>query len=55
MTAEPANDGSSATADVKTDADARADRAWSLRVYSLVVASFVLWVVVLLILQRTFS
>jgi hypothetical protein len=53
MTAESDNDCS--TADAESDADARADRAWSVRVYSLVALSFVLWVVALLILQRTYS
>ena len=35
--------------------DAPADRAWSLRVYTFVVLSFVLWVALLIVLQRTFS
>jgi hypothetical protein len=54
MTTDSAND-RALDAAAETDADDRADRAWSLRVYGLVVLSFVLWVVALVILQRTFS
>lgn len=55
MTADSANDRDPAATAAETDAAQRADRAWSLRVYGLVLLSFVLWVVALVILQRTYS
>lgn len=55
MTNESAPDDAASTATADPDAAAQADRAWSLRVYSFVLLSFVLWVVALVVLQRTFS
>jgi hypothetical protein len=55
MTAPPPSPAADETSDVPAPQAERTDRAWSVRVYGVVVLTFLLWVALLVVLQRTFS